>query len=94
MAHYRAVMIHPKTGGEGRYDFETSEGLMDKSPAKVLHRFLEIVDEKFLPAEHIDYEINAAIKNESGTVVSGMGVIILESGARLPFVALINEKDA
>ena len=94
MAHYRAVMIHPKTGGEGRYDFETGEGLMDKSPAKVLHQFMEIVDKQFLPAEQIDYEINAALKNDNGTVVTGMGTIILQSGAKLPYVALISEKDS
>ena len=93
MASYRAVVIHPKTGGEGRYDFDNSEGLMEKSPAKVLQRFMEFVDKKFLPAEHVDYELNAALKSENGTVVTGMGTLILDGGKRLPFVAMISEKD-
>ncbi|MEL6435278.1 MAG: hypothetical protein AAFP99_00650 [Pseudomonadota bacterium] len=91
MANYRAIVIHPKTGGEGRYDFENKEGLMEKSPIKVMRRFMEFVDKKVLPAEHIDYELNAAMKSDNGKVVTAMGTMILESGARLPFVTLISE---
>lgn len=92
MAQYRAIVIHPETGGEGRYDFENSEGLMEKTPLKVLHRFLEIVDRKILPNEHLDYELNAALKSDSGMVVTGMGTLLLDGGKRLPFVAMISEK--
>ena len=92
MANYRAIVIHPDTGGEGRYDFENSEGLMEHSPVKVLRRFMEIVDRKVLPNEHVDYELNAALKSESGGVVTGMGTLILDGGKRLPFVAMISEK--
>ncbi|MBO6637089.1 MAG: hypothetical protein JJ920_09190 [Roseitalea sp.] len=92
MAHYRTVVIHPETGGEGRYDFEASEGLMDKSPVKVLRHFMEIVDRQILPAEHVDYELNAAMKSDNGKVVTGMGIMILDKGAQLPFVAMISER--
>ena len=92
MANYRTVVIHPETGGEGRYDFESSEGLMEKSPVNVISRFMEIVDKKILPAEHVDYELNAAMKSENGKVVTGMGTMTLDGGKRLPFVAMISEK--
>ena len=36
---------------------------MDKSPVKVMRRFMEIVDRKVLPNEHVDYELNAALKS-------------------------------
>lgn len=92
MANYRAIVIHPETGGEGRYDFENSEGLMEKSPATVMRRFMEIVDRKVLPNEHIDYELNATMKSDTGNVVTGMGILVLSGGKRLPFVAMISEK--
>ncbi|MEO1700508.1 MAG: hypothetical protein AAFR71_00515 [Pseudomonadota bacterium] len=91
MANYSATVIHPRTGGEGRYEFSNSDGLMEKSPVKVIRHFMEFVDKKVLPAEHIDYELNAAMKSENGKVVTAMGMMILESGAKLPFVAMITE---
>ena len=93
MARYRTVVIHPDTGGEGRYDFDNSEGLMQKSPVKVMRRFMEIVDKQILPAENVDYELNAALKSDNGKVVTGMGTMILDGGTRLPFVAMISEHE-
>ncbi len=92
MANYRAIVIHPDTGGEGRYDFTGDDDLMTLSPVKVMRRFMEVVDKEILPAEQIDYELNAALKSENGKVVTAMGVLILESGFRLPFVAMISAR--
>lgn len=91
MSSYTAVVIHPETGGEGSYRFNTAEHLMERTPVKVIRHFMEIVDKKLLPAESIDYELNAALKSDNGKVVTGMGTMYRDGGKRLPFVVLISE---
>jgi len=92
MTTYTAVVVDGDTGGEGRYDFEYGNDLLKRSPVKVVRAFMEVVDRDLLPAEHVDYEINAAMKNPSGTVVSALGSLIRERDGAVPFMMMIAAK--
>ncbi len=92
MTKYTAIVIDAETGGEGRYDFELGDEFLKKSPDKIVHAFMDFVDRDVLPAEHIDYEINAAIKNPASTVVTALGSLIREHDGALPFMMMISEK--
>lgn len=50
---------------------------------------MEYVDAKIFPKEHIDYEINAAIKHGRHKVVTAMGSFLIERGPAIPFTLFI-----
>ena len=80
------------TGGEGRYDFSFDGDLLSHSPATVLRTFWESVDRDVLPTEHVDYKLNAAMKNRAGTVVTALGSMLREHDGAVPFMAMISKK--
>ena len=92
MSTYTAVVIHSETGGEGRYDFDYDGDLLARSPVKVVRAFMEVVDKTLLPAEHIDYEINAALKSPSGNTVTAIGSLIRENDGAMPFMMMISKR--
>ncbi|GAB4357907.1 MAG: hypothetical protein Kow0026_18510 [Oricola sp.] len=92
MATYTAIVVDGESGGEGRYDFEYDNDLLKLSPVKVVRTFMEVVDRDMLPAEHIDYELNAAMKNASGTIVTALGSLVRERDGAVPFMMMICRK--
>ena len=63
MTTYRARLMDADSGGEGTYDFEEREDLMDGTPVRIVRAFFEHIDRTVLHTRFIDYEINAAFKN-------------------------------
>lgn len=92
MATFIANMIDAETGSDNRYDFEGPDDLLDRTPVRVVRHFMEIVDRELLPKEHIDYELNAAIKNRQLGVVTAMGSMMLERGGEIPFLLMISKR--
>lgn len=86
---YRAVIMDAETGGEGAYDFEAEDDLMAQTPVRVVRRFMEHADRGLFPHHHLDYELNAAFKNEGRSVVTALGSLILEHAPPLPFMLMI-----
>ncbi len=89
MARYVASVMDAETGGENRYPFEGPDGLLEETPVKVVRHFMEIVDRTILPAEHVDYELNFAMKNRERAVVTAAGSLIREKGGEIPFLLMI-----
>ncbi|MCI5077588.1 hypothetical protein [Oricola sp.] len=94
MTTYTAIVVDGDTGGEGRYNFEYDGDLLKHSPATVLRTFWESVDRNVLLTEHVDYELNAAMKNATGTVVTALGAMLREHDGAVPFMAMISKKRA
>lgn len=89
--HYQADMMDARSGQGGRYTFDGEDGLLKKSPVKVVRAFMEYVDTQELRKEHVDYELYSALKNKDLGVVTAMGNLILDSG-EIPFLLMIAEK--
>ena len=92
MTTFIANMMDAETGSDNRYEFDGPEDLLDRTPVRVVRHFMEIVDRDLLPKEHIDYELNAAMKNRSIGVVTAMGSMMLERGGETPFMVMISRK--
>lgn len=92
MATYTAWMVDAETGSEGTYDFEARDDLFDDTPIRIVRVFMEHVDKDIFPAEHVDYEVNAALKHAPHQVVTAMGSLILEKGPSIPFTLFISTK--
>ncbi|SMF38388.1 hypothetical protein SAMN06265365_102441 [Tistlia consotensis] len=90
MATFKAHMLAADTGGEGVYAFDAPDGLLQQTPARVVRHFMERVDRSLLPHEHVDYELNAALKNAEKGVVTAMGSLILERQPPIPFLLMIS----
>lgn len=88
MTKYRMTLMHGRRGSEGIHDFEEESDLLSHSPMTVLRRTLEAV-EKSEGIGHIDYEVNAAMKNEENGIVTALGRLIFHGDDRQPFVAYI-----
>ncbi|MDQ0314082.1 hypothetical protein [Amorphus orientalis] len=92
MADYVASMMDAATGGENKYPFQGPDDLLDRTPVRIIRHFMEIVDRELLPAEQIDYELNAAMKNRQIGVVTAIGSLIRENGGEIPFLLMISKK--
>lgn len=91
MAKYLAVLMHGSRGGEGRYEFEGSDDLLDQTPVRVMRAFMESVEAK-AEVGHIDYEINAALKNQPHKVVTVVGDLVFNGDDRQPFMCMLSKK--
>lgn len=89
MKTYTAVLMHGNREGEGRYSFEAPELLSQASPVRIMRAFMEHV-EHHAHIGHIDYEINAAMKNREAGVVTVLGELTFENASRQPFVCMID----
>jgi hypothetical protein len=92
MATFLAWITDADTGNEGEYAFDARDDLLDDTPVRIVRAFMEHVDKDMFPKEHIDYEINAALKHGHHRVVTAMGSFIFEKGPSLPFTLFIAEK--
>jgi len=94
MATYRARMMDAASGGEGIYDFEDGDELFRQSPVRVIRKFMERVGRDLIPENYEDYELNAAFKNDTAQVITGLGSLVLVNRPPLPFVIMISPKAA
>ena len=93
MAIYTARLMDAKSGNEGLYDFEAPDDFLTRTPVRVVRHFMEFVDKDVLPSQHVDYELNAALKNPAGSVVTAMGNLHFEHGEDpAPFLLMIAAK--
>ncbi|MEW5420379.1 hypothetical protein [Amorphus sp. 3PC139-8] len=92
MAQFVASLMDAETGSDNKYEFEGPDDLLHKTPVRVIRHFMEIVDKEILPSEHIDYELNAAMRNKDVGVVTGIGSLIRENGGEIPFLLMISKK--
>lgn len=93
MATFTARLVDAKTGNEGSYDFDGPDDLMDRTPVGVVRHFMEFVDQTVLPSQHVDYELNAAMKNRERRIVTAMGDLHFEHGEDpAPFMLMIAAK--
>ncbi|MDF1750084.1 MAG: hypothetical protein P1V34_14530 [Alphaproteobacteria bacterium] len=93
MAQYTARLMDAKSGNEGVYDFEGPEDLMSQTPIRIVRHFMEYVDRDVLPTQHVDYELNAALKNQQRNVVTAMGNLHFDHGEDpAPFMLMIAAK--
>lgn len=92
MAQFVASLMDAETGSDNKYDFDGPDDLMKMTPVRVIRHFMEIVDKQLLPSEHIDYELNAAMRNKEAGVITGIGSLIRENGGEIPFLLMISQK--
>ena len=88
MRTYHAVLMHGNRDSERRYDFEAPEMLAEASPVRIMRAFMEHI-EAHSHVGHVDWEINAAMKNREAGVVTVLGVLNFENGSAQPFVCMI-----
>lgn len=89
MATYEATLMHGERGGEGRYKFDAEDGLMGGSAMTVVRTFMEHLQDH-AGIDHIDWQVNAAMKNKDKGVVTALGNLIMNDDDEQPFVCFIN----
>ena len=92
MAEYLAILVHGKRGGEGRYEFTGPDDLLGETPYNVMRAFMDSAEATH-SIGHIDYEINAAIKNKHFKIVTVIGEISFEGGDHQPFMCMLSRAD-
>lgn len=90
MANFQAVLMHGSRGGEGTYRFEGPDTLLKKSPVKAARVFMEYLEATHPALGHIDYEINAALKNKDKQVVTILGNLVFHGDDEQPFMCMIS----
>ncbi len=93
MAKYMAILIHGKYGGEGRYEFSGPDDLLAQAPFQVMRAFMDSAEGTH-EIGHIDYEINAALKNKERGIVTVIGEVLFEGADRQPFMCMLSRADA
>lgn len=95
MAVYTARLLDADSGNEGSYDFEGADDLMSQTPVRIVRHFMEHIANTVLPTQHVDYELNAALKNKERNVVTAMGDLHFEHGENpAPFMLMIAAKQS
>ena len=90
MSKYLAVVMHGKRGGEGRYEFEGPGDLLGRTPVRIMRAFMDSI-EATNGIGHIDYEINAALKNKQYGIVTVIGEVVFEGGDHQPFMCMLSK---
>jgi hypothetical protein len=93
MAQYTAVLMHGNRDAEGRHRFEADDDLMTHSPATVMRVFMEAMDAT-AGVGHIDYELNAAMKNRDSNIVTTLGSLVFHDNNVQPFICMIAASEA
>ncbi len=62
MAKFQAVLMHGERGGDGTYSFDGADDLFGQSALTILRAFMAHL-EASAGLGHIDYHVNAAMKN-------------------------------
>ncbi len=93
MAIYQTILIDGRTGGEGRYNFEAPDDLMERTPVRAMRAFMESVAARAILNGHQDYEINAAMKSPHREIITTLGTLHLTNGDQAPFMAMISKAE-
>ena len=92
MKTYYARMMDAETGGEGSYRFEGPDNLMKLTADEIVSAFFTAVEPTILK-NHVDWEINGAMKNKERSVVTAMGALVPDRNEPdMPFLLMISEK--
>ena len=92
MTNFTAVIMHGTRDTEGRYAFEGPEDLLSKTPVRVMKTFMDYVEEH-AHIGHIDYAINAAMKNDGAGIVTVLGELHFEHNSNQPFMCMISKDE-
>ena len=90
MANYLALLMDADSGGAGTYPFEAEPELLSKTPVRVIKRFMDHVDLDLFPKQHVDYEINACMKNKEKGVITALGALHFEHEPAIPYLLMIS----
>jgi hypothetical protein len=94
MRTYQARMLDAETSGEGHYEFEGPDDLLQRTADEIVGVFFEHVERDVL-GRHADWEINGVMKNKDRGIVTAIGSLIPErSDPPLPFLLLISNGKA
>ena len=88
MARMKAVPIHGERRGEGTYRFDLPGDMVHAGPVRIMRAFMEHAETR-AALGHIDYEINAAMKNREHDVTTFIGEFHFEADGRQPFACFI-----
>ena len=91
MTRYLGVLMHGNRGGEGRYEFDGPEDLLMKSPVRVMRAFMESIEAKSAIG-FVDYEINAAMKNDRHEITTVIGELVFETDNQ-PFMCMVSRPE-
>lgn len=91
MTTYHATMMHAVRGGEGHYTFEGDPDLFRHTPVRIMRKFMESLQADGT-LDYVDYEINAAYKNDAAQTVATLGEITFTPDNVQPFVCMISPK--
>ena len=92
MANYLAVFMHGSRGGEGRYQFEGPDDLLKSTPVRIMRAFMDSVVAKN-GIGHVDYEVNAALKNDEHEIATVIGEIEFEHAGTQPFMCMLSRAE-
>jgi hypothetical protein len=84
----KAVLMHGARGGEGTYRFDLPRDLVHASPVRIMRAFMEHAETR-AALGHIDYEINAALKNREHDITTVIGEFVFGPDNRQPFCCFI-----
>ena len=88
---FHARMLDASTGGEGAYEFEAADDLMQQPADEVVSAFFDYVDKQLL-VPGANWELNSALKNRERRVVTAMGSLIpSQNDAPMPFLLMIGD---
>ncbi|MEL6205378.1 MAG: hypothetical protein AAFR47_08720 [Pseudomonadota bacterium] len=83
-----ATLMHGKRDAEGTYSFDVSDTTAADTPVRIMRAFMEHI-QATANVGHIDYEINAAMKNRDKQITTVIGEMVFEAGNREPFTCFI-----
>jgi hypothetical protein len=94
MTQYRVRMLDSVSGAEGTYAFEHRDDLMARPADDVIAAFFEYADRAIFNREHVEYELNGAVKNKKQKTVVAIGSLQMSGDAtdddRRPFTIFIS----
>lgn len=90
MRTYQARMLDAETSGEGNYEFQGPDDLLQRTADEIVGVFFEHVEREVL-RHNADWEINGVMKNKERGIVTAIGSLIPEKNdPPLPFLLLIS----
>ena len=89
MAKYGATIMHGNRDAQRTIEFDGPDDLIEHSPMTVMRTFMAHLDET-ADLGHIDYHVNAALKNDKYQVVTVLGELVFGKGDHQPFMCMIS----
>ncbi len=92
MATYYARMLDAQTGGEGRYTFEATDGLIGHSARELIDLFCQHVEAHVLSGD-VSWQLEKYTTNTNHRVVTAMGAMAHNDEPPVPFLLMISDQD-